>query len=84
MFSRKVALIEKHLKDPEHPLSWLHRSFCQELRDYYNLFIEVNKQNKGVLTERSQSESHHSNQVIMLNVSQRSHKSVKRVTERSV
>jgi len=47
MFSRKVTLIEKHLRDPMHPLSKLQTNFSKELEEYYNLFLEVNCKNSS-------------------------------------
>ena len=44
MFSKKLALIDRHLKDSKHPLRLLRKRFSQELLDYYQLFLDVNKQ----------------------------------------
>ena len=62
MFSRKLDLIERHLKDEEHPLAWLHNSFSTELKEYYELFLEVNAQCQSLPTSGP------------MNVSQRSYK----------
>ena len=48
MFVRKIALIEKHLYDQTHPLTQLQKTFSEELRDYYELFLDVNRNNKNV------------------------------------
>ena len=42
MFSKKLVLIERHLKDSNHPLRLLRKKFSEELKAYYDLFIEVN------------------------------------------
>ena len=39
-----MSLIKKHLHDPLHPLSKLHQEFSTELKEYYELFLEVNYQ----------------------------------------
>ena len=44
MFSKKLALIDKHLKDSKHPLRLLRKRFSQKLLEYYQLFLDVNKQ----------------------------------------
>ena len=47
MFVRKIALIEKHLYDQTHPLTQLQKTFSEEVRDYYELFLEVNLNSKN-------------------------------------
>ena len=44
MFTRKMSLIERHLKDSNHPLRWLQREFSRQLGDYYELFLDENRQ----------------------------------------
>ena len=44
MFSKKLTLIDKHLKDHKHPLRLLRKRFSSELQEYYQLFLDVNKQ----------------------------------------
>ena len=36
--------IDKHLKDSKHPLRLLRKSASQKLLEYYQLFLDVNKQ----------------------------------------
>ena len=50
LFTRKVALIERHLKDSSHPLRWLQRQFSKELEEYYELFLEENRRNAAANT----------------------------------
>lgn len=51
MFARKVALIQRHLLDSEHPLAWLQKTFSEELKDYYELFLEENRGHKNGSTQ---------------------------------
>jgi len=60
MFSRKVTLIEKHLRDPMHPLSKLQKLFSKELEEYYELFLEVNHQNNAGILNTTLSNSQRS------------------------
>ena len=43
MFSKKLQLIKRHLNDHNHPLRLLRKQFSNELRTYYELFLEVNR-----------------------------------------
>ena len=47
MFTQKMQLIERHLKDANHPLKWLQKAFSEQLRDYYQLFLDENRSNAG-------------------------------------